>query len=104
MRWNHDRKGDTYWADDRPGTWWIVPHYLDRWADVANGSPVTSYVVSYAEPWEDVRDPHTRAATWARAVVRTVDEAILLVESGEIHKIAERVRTWDYNCEPGCCS
>lgn len=105
MEWCHDRKGDTLWADDkaRNGTWWIVPQNGDSLARPDKGDPVTHYKVSLALPWENVRDPHTKAATWHRAVTRTSDEAILLIESGDIDLIAERVLIWDYNCLPGCC-
>lgn len=105
--WKYDRRADLYWTEnpgpDR-GTWYIEPRYGDEWADVANGDAVTHYMVMLAFPWEDPRDAHTRAATWRRAVVRTADEGILLIESGDIDKIAERVLTWDYNCPPGCCA
>lgn len=104
MEWAHDRASDTYWANAQgDGTWWICPRNCDHEADVAAGDPVTHYLVSLALPWEDRRDVHTRAATWHRAVTRTADEAILLIESGDIDLIAERVLTWDYNCPSGCC-
>lgn len=94
--WNCDTANQTTWRDnDDRSTWWIFPCNELTGEMWRPGETLTHFRVELAMPWDVRDDGSVFGVTWIRAVTRTTDEAILLIESGDIDKIAERIYTED---------